>query len=172
MTGGRIGKDGIHGATFSSEELHEDSPVTAVQIGDPITQKKMTDFLLMARDRNLYRAITDNGAGGLSSSVGEIARLSGGCDLDVRKAPLKYAGLQPWEILLSEAQERMTLAVAPEQIDAFLALAGKMEVEATVLGRFTDSGKFHVRYGEQTVACLDMAFLHDGLPQMRLNARW
>ncbi|MBA4397973.1 MAG: phosphoribosylformylglycinamidine synthase, partial [Syntrophus sp. (in: bacteria)] len=172
MTGGRIGKDGIHGATFSSEELHEDSPVTAVQIGDPITQKKMTDFLLMARDRNLYRAITDNGAGGLSSSVGEIARLSGGCDLDVKKAPLKYAGLQPWEILLSEAQERMTLAVAPEQIDAFLALAGKMEVEATVLGRFTDSGKFHVRYGEQTVACLDMAFLHNGLPQMRLNACW
>jgi phosphoribosylformylglycinamidine synthase len=172
MTGGRIGKDGIHGATFSSEELHEDSPVTAVQIGDPITQKKMTDFLLMARDRNLYRAITDNGAGGLSSSVGEIARLSGGCDLDVRKAPLKYAGLQPWEILLSEAQERMTLAVAPEQIDAFMALAGKMEVEATVLGRFTDSGKFHVRFGEQTVACLDMAFLHNGLPQMRLNACW
>jgi phosphoribosylformylglycinamidine synthase II len=172
MTGGRIGKDGIHGATFSSEELHEDSPVTAVQIGDPITQKKMTDFLLMARDRNLYRTITDNGAGGLSSSVGEMARLSGGCDLDVRKAPLKYAGLQPWEILLSEAQERMTLAVAPEQIDAFMVLAGKMEVEATVLGRFTDSGKFHVRYGEQTVACLDMAFLHNGLPQMRLNACW
>ncbi len=172
MTGGRIGKDGIHGATFSSEELHEDSPVTAVQIGDPITQKKMTDFLLMARDRNLYRAITDNGAGGLSSSVGEMARLSGGCEIDLQKAPLKYAGLQPWEILLSEAQERMTLAVAPKQIDAFLALAGKMEVEATVLGRFTDSGKFHVRYGEQTVACLDMAFLHNGLPHMRLNARW
>ncbi len=172
MTGGRIGKDGIHGATFSSEELHEDSPVTAVQIGDPITQKKMTDFLLMARDRNLYRAITDNGAGGLSSSVGEMARLSGGCEIDLQKAPLKYAGLQPWEILLSEAQERMSLAVAPEQIGAFLALAGKMEVEATVLGRFTDSGKFHVRFGEPTVACLDMAFLHDGLPQMRLNARW
>jgi phosphoribosylformylglycinamidine synthase len=172
MTGGRIGKDGIHGATFSSEELHEDSPVTAVQIGDPITQKKMTDFLLMARDRNLYRAITDNGAGGLSSSVGEMARLSGGSEIDLQKAPLKYAGLQPWEILLSEAQERMTLAVAPKQIDAFLALAGKMEVEATVLGRFTDSGKFHVRYGEQTVACLDMAFLHNGLPHMRLNARW
>jgi phosphoribosylformylglycinamidine synthase len=172
MTGGRIGKDGIHGATFSSEELHEDSPVTAVQIGDPITQKKMTDFLLVARDLNLYRAITDNGAGGLSSSVGEMARLSGGCEIDLRKAPLKYAGLQPWEILLSEAQERMTLAVDPERIDAFLTLAAKMEVEATVLGRFTDSGKFHVRFGEQTVACLEMAFLHNGLPQMRLNAHW
>jgi phosphoribosylformylglycinamidine synthase len=172
MAGGRIGKDGIHGATFSSEELHEDSPVTAVQIGDPITQKKMTDFLLMARDRNLYRAITDNGAGGLSSSVGEMARLSGGCEIDLQQAPLKYAGLQPWEILLSEAQERMTLAVAPQQIDAFLALAKKMEVEATVLGHFTDSGKFHVRYGDRTVACLDMSFLHNGLPQMRLNAHW
>ena len=172
MTGGRIGKDGIHGATFSSEELHEGSPVTAVQIGDPITQKKMTDFLLMARDLNLYRAITDNGAGGLSSSVGEMARLSGGCEIDLQKAPLKYAGLQPWEILLSEAQERMSLAVAPETLGAFLALAKKMEVEATVLGRFTDSGKFHVCFGDRTVACLDMAFLHDGLPQMRLKARW
>ena len=172
MTGGRIGKDGIHGATFSSEELHEGSPVTAVQIGDPITQKKMTDFLLMARDLDLYRAITDNGAGGLSSSVGDMARLSGGCEIDLERAPLKYAGLQPWEILLSEAQERMSLAVDPEKTGAFLALAKKMEVEATVLGRFTDSGKFHVRFGERTVALLDMEFLHGGVPQLRLKARW
>ncbi len=172
MTGGRIGKDGIHGATFSSEELHEGSPVTAVQIGDPITQKKMTDFLLLARDRNLYRAITDNGAGGLSSSVGEMARLPGGCEIDLQKAPLKYPGLQPWEILLSEAQERMTLAVDPRKVDAFVRLAEKMGVEATVLGRFTDSGMFHVLYGEKTVACLSMAFLHDGVPQLELKAAW
>jgi phosphoribosylformylglycinamidine synthase II len=172
MTGGRIGKDGIHGATFSSEELHEGSPVTAVQIGDPITQKKMTDFLLVARDRGLYRAITDNGAGGLSSSVGEMARLPGGCEIDLERAPLKYAGLQPWEILLSEAQERMTLAVDPKKVEAFLKLAEKMGVEATVLGRFTDSGKFHVLYGGKTVACLDMAFLHDGVPQLELKALW
>jgi phosphoribosylformylglycinamidine synthase len=172
MTGGRIGKDGIHGATFSSEELHEGSPVTAVQIGDPITQKKMTDFLLKARDRDLYRAITDNGAGGLSSSIGEMARLCGGCFLDLKKAPLKYAGLQPWEILLSEAQERMSLAVYPHKIDEFLLLAEKMGVEATVLGRFTDSGKFHVLYGERTVAYLDMDFLHNGLPPMQLTAKW
>ena len=111
MVGGRIGKDGIHGATFSSQELGEDSPVSAVQIGDPITQKKMFDFLLEARDQGLYSAITDNGAGGLSSSVGEMARDSDGCELHLETAPLKYAGLQPWEILLSEAQERMTLAV-------------------------------------------------------------
>ncbi|OPY92020.1 MAG: Phosphoribosylformylglycinamidine synthase 2 [Syntrophaceae bacterium PtaU1.Bin231] len=172
MTGGRIGKDGIHGATFSSEELHEGSPVTAVQIGDPITQKKMTDFLLKARDLDLYRCITDNGAGGLSSSVGETARLSGGCEIDLEKAPLKYAGLNPWEILISESQERMTLAVDPARIDAFLALARKMDVEATVLGRYTDSGKFHVRYGERTVAFLDMDFLHAGLPPMQLEAVW
>ena len=116
MTGGRIGKDGIHGATFSSEELHEGSPVTAVQIGDPITQKKMTDFLLVARNRGLYRALTDNGAGGLSSSVGEMATYSGGCEIDLSLVPLKYAGLQPWEILVSEAQERMSLAIDPKKV--------------------------------------------------------
>ena len=172
MTGGRIGKDGIHGATFSSEELHEGSPVTAVQIGDPITQKKMTDFLLMARDRGLYRCITDNGAGGLSSSIGETARLSDGCEIDLKKAPLKYPGLNPWEILISESQERMTLAVAPGKVDEFLDLAQKMDVEATVVGRYTDSGRFHVLYGDRTVAYLDMDFLHGGVPQMRLSAKW
>jgi phosphoribosylformylglycinamidine synthase len=171
MTGGRIGKDGIHGATFSSEELREDSPVTAVQIGDPITQKKMTDFLLLARDQGLYKAITDNGAGGLSSSVGEMAREIG-CELHLDQAPLKYHGLDPWEILLSEAQERMTLAVSPFKINAFLQLARKMDVEATVLGTFTDTKKFHVLHNGKTVAHLDMNFLHDGLPKMELRARW
>jgi phosphoribosylformylglycinamidine synthase II len=172
MTGGRIGKDGIHGATFSSEELHEGSPVTAVQIGDPITQKKMTDFLLVARNCGLYRALTDNGAGGLSSSVGEMATYSGGCEIDLSLAPLKYAGLQPWEILVSEAQERMSLAVDPKKVDKFMELASKMGVEATAMGKFTKSGKFHVRYGEKTVAYLDMDFLHDGVPQMKLVAKW
>ena len=172
MTGGRIGKDGIHGATFSSEELHEGSPVTAVQIGDPITQKKMTDFLLVARNRGLYRAITDNGAGGLSSSVGEMATYSGGCEIDLSLAPLKYAGLQPWEILVSEAQERMSLAVDPKKVNQLMELARKMGVEATAMGRFTKSGKFHARFGEKTVAYLDMDFLHDGVPQMKLKAKW
>ncbi len=172
MTGGRIGKDGIHGATFSSEELHEGSPVTAVQIGDPITQKKMTDFLLIARNRGLYRALTDNGAGGLSSSVGEMATYCGGCEIDLARAPLKYSGLQPWEILVSEAQERMTLAVDPKKVKQFMALAKKMNVEATVLGKFTDIGKFHVLYGKKTVAFLDMEFLHEGVPQLKLTARW
>jgi phosphoribosylformylglycinamidine synthase len=172
MTGGRIGKDGIHGATFSSEELHEESPTSAVQIGDPITQKRMTDFLLRARDLGLYHAITDNGAGGLSSSVGEMAKDCDGCRIHLDRAPLKYSGLDPWEILLSEAQERMTLAVPPETLDSFLALAARMEVEATALGEFTDSGKFHVLYDGRTVAYLDMDFLHGGFPKMELRARW
>ncbi|MBU4264412.1 MAG: phosphoribosylformylglycinamidine synthase [Proteobacteria bacterium] len=172
MTGGRIGKDGIHGATFSSEELNENSPATAVQIGDPITQKKMFDCLLKARDRGLYRCITDNGAGGLSSSVGEMGGDTNGFELHLDKAPLKYAGLQPWEIFLSEAQERMTLAVQPEKLDAFLALCQKMDVEATVLGTFRDSGKFHCLYQGKTVAFLDMNFVHEGLPPMEMKARW
>jgi len=172
MCGGRIGKDGIHGATFSSEELHEGSPATAVQIGDPITQRKMYDFLMRARDLGLYNAITDNGAGGLSSSVGEMAQDPGGCDLDLKKAPLKYDGLKPWEILVSEAQERMTVAVPPENLDRFLTLSREMDVESTVLGTFNDSGLFLVRYGDKPVACLDMEFLHEGVPQMRLEAVW
>jgi len=172
MTGGRIGKDGIHGATFSSEEFHEESPTSAVQIGDPITQKRMTDFLLRARDLGFYHAITDNGAGGLSSSVGEMARDCNGCQLHLERAPLKYAGLDPWEILLSEAQERMTLAVPPEKIERFLNLAKRMEVEATVLGEFTEGGKFHVLYDGKTVAYIDMDFFHNGYPKMELRARW
>ncbi len=172
MTGGRIGKDGIHGATFSSEELHEGSPATAVQIGDPITQKRMTDMLLVARDRGLYNSITDNGAGGLSSSVGEMARDTGGCVLYLDKAPLKYEGLRPWEILVSEAQERMTLAVPPKHIDEFMGLARQMEVEATVLGEFTETGRFHVQFEGKTVAYLDMEFLHEKNPPLSLSARW
>lgn len=172
MTGGRIGKDGIHGATFSSEELHEGSPATAVQIGDPITQKKMADFLLEARDLGLYTNITDDGAGGLSSSIGEMARGAGGAKVHLERAPLKYAGLAPWEIFLSEAQERMTLAVPPESVETFLVLAKRREVEATVLGEFTDSGRLECYYGGKLIGALDMEFLHDGVPKMRLEAEW
>ncbi|WP_316897400.1 phosphoribosylformylglycinamidine synthase subunit PurS [Pseudodesulfovibrio indicus] len=172
MSGGRIGADGIHGATFSSEELHEGSPATAVQIGDPITQRKMYDFLMRARDLGLYNAITDNGAGGLSSSVGEMAEDSGGFDMDLKKAPLKYDGLRPWEILISEAQERMTMAVPTDKLDAFMRLSEEMDVESTALGVFNDSGKYLVRYGDRMVTCLDMDFLHNGVPQMELKAVW
>jgi phosphoribosylformylglycinamidine synthase len=172
MIGGRIGKDGIHGATFSSEALHEGSPATAVQIGDPITQKRMTDFLLCARDKNLYESITDNGAGGLSSSIGEMACDTNGAIVHLDRAPLKYHGLQPWEIFVSEAQERMTAAVAPEKVAEFLSLAREWGVEATDLGEFTDDGFLQCVYEGKTVARLSMEFLHDGLPQMNLTARW
>jgi phosphoribosylformylglycinamidine synthase II len=172
MTGGRIGADGIHGATFSSAVLDESAPVQAVQIGDPITQKRMFDFLLEARTEGLYEAITDNGAGGLSSSVGEMAEASGGVLLDLSRAPLKYAGLAPWEILVSEAQERMTLAVPPEKVERLLEFARLREVEATDLGEFTDSGYLHVTHGNETVAHISMEFLHGGTPLMVLDAEW
>jgi phosphoribosylformylglycinamidine synthase len=120
----------------------------------------------------LYRALTDNGAGGLSSSIGEMSRLSGGADLDLAKAPLKYEGLQPWEIFLSEAQERMSLAVPPEKLDQFLELAKRREVEASALGSFTDSGALVVRYGDRIAAHLDLEFLHEGGPRMTIEAHW
>ncbi|MBX3179990.1 MAG: phosphoribosylformylglycinamidine synthase [Candidatus Hydrogenedentes bacterium] len=171
MAGGRIGKDGIHGATFSSEELHEGSPATAVQIGDPITQKKMADFLMEARDLGLYTCVTDNGAGGLSSSIGEMAEKPGGATVYLDKCPLKYAGLAPWEIFLSEAQERMSLAVPPENVAALLDLARRREVEVTDIGEFNDSGRLEAFYGEELIGSLQMDFLHDGVPRMRLPAK-
>ncbi|MGB1275852.1 MAG: AIR synthase-related protein, partial [Nannocystaceae bacterium] len=172
MLGGRIGKDGIHGATFSSVELDEDSPVQAVQIGDPITQKMMYDFLLEALGLGLFTGITDNGAGGLSSSVGEMAEATGGAHIDLARAPLKYPGLAAWEILISEAQERMTVAVAPANLEAFLALAKAREVEASDLGVFTDNGRFVVDYDGETVVDLTLEFLHNGVPLGELVATW
>lgn len=172
MCGGRIGKDGIHGATFSSEELHEGSPVAAVQIGDPITQKNLFDFLIEARDLGLFKTLTDNGAGGLSSSIGEMAELSNGCEIDLEKAPLKYPGLDPWEILISESQERMTIVADPKHWDALKALAAKRRVEVSDVGTFTGSGQFHVRYDGKTVGLVDLEFLHHGLPEMKLKAEW
>lgn len=172
MTGGAIGADGIHGATFSSLALDENAPATAVQIGNPLTQKIMTDFLLEARDLGLYRAITDNGAGGLSSSVGEMAQMSGGATLDLARCPVKYPGLAPWELMISESQERMTLAVPPEKLAALLSLAARRGVSATAIGHFTASGDLHVAYDGQTVACLPLDFIHDSLPPLKLSAVW
>jgi len=172
MAGGRIGKDGIHGATFSSEGLTESSPTSAVQIGDPITQKKMLDLIVEARDLGLFRGLTDNGAGGLSSSLGEMARKSGGVVIELDRAPLKYPGLAAWEILVSESQERMSLAVPPEYLEELLDLARRRDVELTVVGRFTDEGTVEVRWGGRIVALLELEFLHEGLPRLRLEAVW
>ena len=172
MVGGKVGADGIHGATFSSLELTEDSPSSAVQIGDPITQKKMVDMILEARDSGLITCITDNGAGGLSSSIGEMAEYTDGCKIDLAKVPLKQSGLSAWEILVSESQERMTVAVKPEDCAAFEALADLHEVEATPVAIFTNTGIFHVCYGDDTVAYLPIEFLHYGVPQLQLESRW
>jgi phosphoribosylformylglycinamidine synthase len=172
MVGGKVGKDGIHGATFSSVELSDESPVQAVQIGDPITQKKMADFLLKARDLGYIKCITDNGAGGLSSSVGETAKLSHGCEVELENVPLKYEGMDWWEIWISEAQERMTVGVDPKHKDDFLALAKKRGVEATVIGKYTDSGRCVVKGAGKTIVDIDLDFLHNGFPQYELTAIW
>ncbi len=172
MVGGRIGKDGIHGATFSSMQIDSSTPQSVVQIGDPITQKRAQDLILEARDLGLYDAITDNGAGGLSSSIGELAQISGGCEIYLDKCPLKYPGLDPWEILVSESQERMTLACPPENLAKIEELAKVHGVEVTAVGKFTNSGKFHIFYNEKTVGFLDLEFLHGGNPKMSLKASW
>jgi phosphoribosylformylglycinamidine synthase len=172
MVGGRIGKDGIHGATFSSMQIDSSVPQSVVQIGDPITQKKTLDMIIEARGKMLYEAITDNGAGGLSSSLGELAQFSNGVEIYLDKCPLKYSGLDPWEILISESQERMSIAIKPEKLEELMALAKIHGAEATVVGKFTDSGKFHVLFKDQTVAYLDMEFLHEGVPQYKLKASW
>lgn len=166
MVGGKVGMDGIHGATFSSESLHTGSPSTAVQIGDPITQKKFSDAIAKeARDLGLYNSITDNGAGGLSSSVGEMARESGGVEIDLEKVPLKYPGLEPWQIWISESQERMTLAVPEKKWKKFEDLMQRRGVEAWVIGKFNGSGKCVVNLNGKKILDLDLNFLHDGLPK-------
>ncbi|MGH1335491.1 MAG: phosphoribosylformylglycinamidine synthase subunit PurL [Aureispira sp.] len=172
VAGGRVGKDGIHGATFSSIEIDEHSPSSAVQIGSPITQKKVADFLVKACLEGLVKCSTDNGAGGLSSSIGELATISGGAVVDLEKVPLKYAGLKPWEIFVSESQERMSLVIEPKHSKALFDLAAFMEVELTDIGEFTDTGFLDIRYEEQQVAYLDMVFLHEGDPQKVMQAAW
>lgn len=172
MAGGRIGKDGIHGATFSSIALDENSPATAVQLGDAITQKRLTDFLIEARDKGLYRTLTDNGAGGLSSSVGELAEVAGGAVMDVIHAKTKYPGLKPFELVVSESQERMTFAVPPGDLAAFQALAERRGVECSVLGEFNESGFLEILYQGKHVAFFKLKFLHGGVPKMKLHGKW
>lgn len=172
VCGGAVGADGIHGATFSSMELDDNSPATAVQIGDPFTQKRLTDFLLLARDQGLYRGITDNGAGGLSSSVGEMAEKTMGAEIHLEKIPLKYPGLSPFEIVISESQERMTFAVEPSKKEEFLELARKMQVNPAVIGVFHNKGTFDIYDSGELKASLSLEFMHESLPQMRLEAVW
>lgn len=172
VVGGRVGADGIHGATFSSEAMDSGSPATAVQIGDPITQKKLSDAIVKeARDLGLYNSITDNGAGGLSCSVAEMAKETNGCFVKLDDVPLKYPGLSPWQIWVSESQERMTLAVPKTKWRTFFTLMKKRGVETKIIGKFNSSGKCVVMYKGMQIMDVDMKFLHDGLPvrPMRTN---
>lgn len=185
LVGGRTGRDGIHGATFSSSELtetHADEFSHAVQIGNAITEKRVLDAVLRARDAEggcLYSAITDCGAGGLSSAVGEMAEHVG-ATVELERVPLKYAGLRYDEIWISEAQERMVLAVPPASLERLRAIMREEEAEATVIGRFgypggvgSDPGpRLRVRYGGVVVGDLDLAFLHGGVPRRERVAEW
>ncbi|HUG91413.1 MAG TPA: phosphoribosylformylglycinamidine synthase subunit PurL [Planctomycetaceae bacterium] len=170
--GGRTGRDGIHGATFSSAELTEASETLsggAVQIGNAITEKMLADVILAARDRGLYSAITDCGAGGFSSAVGEMGEQTG-AEVWLERAPLKYSGLSYTEIWISEAQERMVLAVPPDRWDEFEQLCRSEGVEATVIGRFTDTRRLVLTYDGHLVADLSMQFLHEGRPPVVRDA--
>ncbi len=172
--GGRTGRDGIHGATFSSAELTEESETLsggAVQIGNAVTEKMMMDVILAARDRGLYSSITDCGAGGFSSAVGEMGEHTG-AEVWLEKAPLKYAGLSYAEIWISEAQERMVLAVPPNHWEEFHTLCQSEDVEATIIGEFTTAGRLVLKYEGTQVADLSMEFLHDGRPPVVRQATY
>jgi len=174
VLGGRTGRDGLHGATFSSIELTDETGKTAagaVQIGNPITEKITLDAIMIARDEGLYTAITDCGAGGLSSAVSEMGKETG-AKVFLDRVPLKYQGLRPWEIWLSEAQERMVLAVPPENESRLRAICEGRDVEMTTIGEFTGDGELVLYYLTEVVARLDMEFLHDGLPRRHLRAVW
>ncbi len=165
--GGKTGRDGIHGATFSSGELTHKSEVVssgAVQIGNPIQEKKVLDALLQARDLNLYSAITDCGAGGLSSAVGEMAQELG-ARVYLDRVPLKYEGLSYAETWISESQERMVISVPKDNIAKLLDIFNRENVEATIIGELTDTKRLKLYYQDNLVCDLDMRFLHEGLPQ-------
>ncbi|MCW5757672.1 MAG: hypothetical protein KIT54_10590 [Phycisphaeraceae bacterium] len=176
--GGRTGRDGIHGATFSSAELsdtHADEFGHAVQIGNAIEEKKVLDAILRARDegeRPLYSAITDCGAGGFSSAIGEMGEKLG-AQVQLDRAPLKYAGLTYTEIWISEAQERMILAVPEQNLAAMQAICEEEGVELADLGHFgTPNAELILRYGEHEVGRLPMDFVHGGIPRETLPAVW
>ena len=174
LLGGRTGRDGIHGVTFASLELHQKSEEIsggAVQIGNPIEEKKVTDLVLAARDRGLFSAITDCGGGGLSSAIGELASEQG-CEVWLDRVPLKYAGLSPAEIWISEAQERMVVFAEPGKVGELLKLAAENDVEASVIGRVTGKGRLVLKFRRHQVADIDMKFLHTGWRGSSKKAHW
>ncbi len=174
VVGGKTGRDGIHGVTFASGELDKQSETlssSSVQIGNAIVEKKALDAIIQARDLGLYRRITDCGGGGLSSAVGEMAEETG-VRVDLEKVPLKYSGLSYTEIWVSESQERMLLAVPPDKLERLMSIMRKEDVEATVIGEFTNDRRLKLYYNGNLVGDLDMEFLHSGLPQLERRALW
>ncbi|MCB0168979.1 MAG: phosphoribosylformylglycinamidine synthase subunit PurL [Anaerolineae bacterium] len=174
VIGGRTGRDGLRGATFSSMEMDQTTGQiagSAVQIGHPIHEKQVLEVVLRTRDEQLYHAVTDCGAGGLSSAVGEMSE-GVGAQVQLETVPLKYPGLTPWEIWLSEAQERMVFAVAPDNWPRFQEICAGQDVEAVAIGQFEASGRLQLFYNEQQVGDLALDFLHDGLPLGTLEAMW
>ena len=174
VIGGRTGRDGIHGATFSSAELTSDSEMLsggAVQIGNAITEKMVMDVMLEARDQELYSCVTDCGAGGLSSAIGEMGEEIG-VEVYLDKAPLKYDGLSYTEIWISEAQERMVFSVSDENWEAFRSLCESEGVEATIVGKFVDHGRLVLKYQDTVVGDLTMEFLHEGRPPIIRDAHY
>ncbi len=172
--GGRTGRDGIHGATFSSAELTSESESLsggAVQIGNAIEEKKVLDAILTMRDRGLYSAITDCGAGGFSSAVGEMGEEIG-AEVWLDRAPVKYDGLSYTEIWISEAQERMVLSVPEQHWDEVQKLCADESVEATVIGKFEPTGRLMLKYHDQTVCDLSMDMLHNGRPPVIREANY
>lgn len=170
--GGRTGRDGLHGATFSSVSLGADSHEEdkgAVQIGNPIEEKKVTDFILQAREEGLIHFVTDCGAGGFSSAAGEMLSETGG-NVYLERCPLKVDRMTSWEIFLSESQERMVLAVDPAHIDRVLELAHIHDTEATVIGEVTDTRVLRVYHHGELVCELDSGFLHEA-PVKKLTSR-
>jgi phosphoribosylformylglycinamidine synthase II/phosphoribosylformylglycinamidine synthase I len=172
LLGGRTGRDGLHGATMSSETLDRDTvAASTVQIGAPITEKVLRDVLPRLRDERLYHAINDCGAGGLCSAVSEMGEELG-VEIDLALVPLKYEGLSPWEIWLSEAQERMVLAVPAEHLPRVSELCRARDLEAVALGHIRDDGMLRLRHGNQLVADMAMRLLYNDAPRRVLEARW
>jgi phosphoribosylformylglycinamidine synthase len=166
LFGGRTGRDGIHGATASSAEMtgktiHKDA--AAVQIGHPITERKFMTAVPILRDRGCLRSITDLGAGGISCAAGEMGAETG-VRIDLSKVPLKDESLAPWEILLSESQERMMAAVPMEKLDEALDILHRYDIEYAVIGEFTDTHKLTAYHGDTPTADIDMAFLWNACP--------
>lgn len=172
MVGGKIGRENIHGPAFPYAPGDRTKPHCAVPVSNPVIQKRMSDFLIEARDNRLYDAINNCGNGGMANSIGELAQICGGCEIWINKFPLKYPGLEPWEILLSESPDITVLVVHPDKMELLKKLSERHDIDVCTVGKFTKSKRFHAMYNEESAAYIDMRLLYEGTPQMKLFASW